>query len=39
MQYYLDGFRGGDPDLHPATTGHRKPGDPLPETVDVLIAG
>ena len=39
MQYYLDGFRGGDPDLHPVARGHRTSGDPLPETVDVLIAG
>ncbi|MBV7407519.1 FAD-dependent monooxygenase [Maritimibacter sp. DP1N21-5] len=39
MQYYVDGFRGGDPDVHPTAAGHRKPGDPLPEKVDVLIAG
>ncbi len=39
MQYHLNGFRPGDPDVHPAAPGHRRPGDPLPETVDVLIAG
>ncbi|MCD6680754.1 MAG: FAD-dependent monooxygenase [Burkholderiaceae bacterium] len=39
MQYHLDGFRPGDPDVHPAAPGHRRAGDPLPETVDVLIAG
>lgn len=39
MQYHRDGFRPGDPDLHPAAPGHRRAGDPLPDTVDVLIAG
>ncbi len=39
MQYHLNGFRPGDPDDHPAAPGHRQPGDPLPATVDVLIAG
>lgn len=39
MQYHRDGFRPGDPDLHPAAPGHREPGSPLPERVDVLIAG
>ena len=39
MQYHLNGFRPGDPDIHPAAPGHRRAGDPLPETVDVLIAG
>jgi phenol 2-monooxygenase len=39
MQYHLDGFKPGDPDVHPASPGHRRAGDPLPETVDVLIAG
>nr|MCU0965204.1 FAD-dependent monooxygenase [Burkholderiaceae bacterium] len=39
MQYHLDGFKAGDPDLHPPAPGHRRAGDPLPETVDVLIAG
>ncbi|WP_128001550.1 FAD-dependent monooxygenase [Piscinibacter defluvii] len=39
MQFHVDGFRPGDPDVAPAAPGHRRPGDPLPETVDVLIAG
>ncbi len=39
MQYHLNGFRPGDPDIQPALPGHRRVGDPLPATVDVLIAG
>lgn len=39
MQYHVNGFRPGDPDIQPAMPGHRRPGDPLPDTVDVLIAG
>ncbi len=39
MQYHVDGFRPGDPDILPEAPGHRRAGDPLPETVDVLIAG
>ena len=39
MQYHVSGFKPGDPDVHPAAPGHWKAGDPLPETVDVLIAG
>ena len=41
MQYYLNGFRGGDPDLQDAAACRREYGAfaPLPETVDVLIAG
>ena len=41
MQFYLDGFRGGDPDIHDAAPNrrHRGPFAPLPEKVDVLIAG
>jgi len=39
MQYHRDGFHPGDPDIHPAAPGHRRAGDPLPKTVDVLIAG
>lgn len=38
MQYHLNGFRPGDPDIHAAATV-RDRGTPLPETVDVLIAG
>ncbi|PHR18956.1 MAG: phenol 2-monooxygenase [Hoeflea sp.] len=41
MQFYLDGFRPGDPDIKDAAPGRRQTGAcrPLPETVDVLIAG
>lgn len=39
MQFHRDGFRPGDPDVLPPAPGHRHAGDPLPETVDVLIAG
>ncbi|MCZ4316228.1 FAD-dependent monooxygenase [Comamonadaceae bacterium G21597-S1] len=39
MQYHVNGFQPGDPDVHAAAAGCRQPGDPLPDTVDVLIAG
>ncbi|MBX3620590.1 MAG: FAD-dependent monooxygenase [Rhizobacter sp.] len=39
MQFHLNGFNPGDPDVRPAAPGHRRAGAPLPETVDVLIAG
>jgi hypothetical protein len=39
MQYHLNGFIPGDPDVHPAAPGHRRAGGPVPDTVDVLIAG
>lgn len=39
MQYHVNGFKAGDPDIHSPATTHRKPGAPLPDTVDVLIAG
>jgi phenol 2-monooxygenase len=39
MQYHLNGFNPGDPDVSRAAPGHRPAGDPLPDTVDVLIAG
>ena len=41
MQYYKDGFRGGNPDIKQAAPNRRNrgPHEPLPETVDVLIAG
>jgi phenol 2-monooxygenase (NADPH) len=39
MQYHLNGFKPGDPDVQLAAPGHRRLGDPLPATVDVLIAG
>ena len=39
MQFYLDGYTPGDPDIQAAApeAGQRSPG--LPETVDVLIVG
>ncbi|TDM09758.1 MAG: hypothetical protein C4K60_01575 [Ideonella sp. MAG2] len=41
MQFYKNGFRGGNPDIHPAAPNRRNRGvhEPLPERVDVLIAG
>lgn len=42
MQFYLDGFRPGDPDIKPAAPGAelgRAASAALPRTVDVLIAG
>lgn len=41
MQFYKDGFRGGNPDVKPAAPNRRNRGanEPLPEQVDVLIAG
>jgi phenol 2-monooxygenase (NADPH) len=41
MQFYKDGFRGGNPDIKQAAPNRRNRGvnEPLPEQVDVLIAG
>lgn len=41
MQFYKNGFRGGNPDLYEAAPNRRNRGqnDPLPEQVDVLISG
>lgn len=39
MQYHLNGFQPGDPDVQPAAPAWRDPGGSLPEAVDVLIAG
>jgi phenol 2-monooxygenase len=39
MQFHVNGFKPGDPDVQDAAPGHRRAGDPLPDTVDVLIAG
>jgi phenol 2-monooxygenase len=41
MQFYKDGFRGGNPDIKPAAPNRRSRGvhEALPEKVDVLIAG
>lgn len=41
MQFYLNGFRGGNPDIQNAAPKQRDRSAfaPLPDTVDVLIAG
>jgi phenol 2-monooxygenase len=41
MQFYKNGFRGGSPDVREAAPNRRNRGinEPLPEKVDVLIAG
>lgn len=41
MQFYKNGFRGGSPDIKQAAPNRRTRGthEPLPEKVDVLIAG
>ncbi|MBL8340283.1 MAG: FAD-dependent monooxygenase [Rubrivivax sp.] len=41
MQFYKDGFRGGNPDVKQAAPSRRNRGvnEPLPQEVDVLIAG
>ena len=41
MQYYKDGFRGGNPDISNAAPNRRdhSPNAPLPDKVDVLIVG
>ncbi|MBU6257895.1 MAG: FAD-dependent monooxygenase [Burkholderiales bacterium] len=41
MQFYKNGFRGGNPDVREAAPNRRNRGinEPLPEKVDVLIAG
>ena len=39
MQFYLDGYRPGDPDVHPAAPGVAERGGAPADTVDVLIVG
>ncbi|KGJ05384.1 phenol 2-monooxygenase [Paracoccus halophilus] len=39
MQYHLNGFRPGDPELFDAAPGRPDPAAGLPDTVDVLIVG
>ena len=41
MQFYLNGFRAGDPDIRNAAPCRRDygPHEPIPEKVDVVIAG
>ncbi len=39
MQYHVNGFHPGDPDIHPAAAAAHDRRQGLPKTVDVLIAG
>jgi phenol 2-monooxygenase len=39
MQFHLNGFLPGDPDIHPPLARQREQPGTLPPTVDVLIAG
>jgi len=39
MQFYLDGYRPGDPDIHALAPGAASRSEQIPETVDVLIVG
>ena len=39
MQFYLNGYQPGDPDILAASPGAEKRSSGLPETVDVLIVG
>ena len=39
MQFHLNGFVPGDPDIHPPLPGRHEPVDAVPHSVDVLIAG
>jgi phenol 2-monooxygenase (NADPH) len=39
MQFYLNGYNPGDPDIHTAVPGAEKRPAGLPEAVDVLIVG
>ncbi|WP_397473959.1 FAD-binding monooxygenase [Pusillimonas sp.] len=39
MQFYLNGYRFGDPEFHDPAPGFEQPSESLPDTVDVLIVG
>lgn len=39
MQFHLDGFRAGDPDVFPVSVNAREQSSSLPASVDVLIVG
>ncbi len=39
MQYHLDGFRPGDPEVSDAAPGRADPASGLPKEIDVLIVG
>ena len=38
MQFHMNGFQSGDPEIHPDQST-RRPGSPLPDRADVLIVG
>ena len=38
MQFHMNGFQSGDPEIHPDQST-RRPGSPLPDRTDVLIVG
>ena len=39
MQFYLDGYRPGDPDILPEAADAKRRSDDIPGTVDVLVVG
>ncbi len=39
VQFYRDGYRPGDPDIHPASAQAQRRSEDLPGEVDVLIVG
>ena len=39
MQYHLEGFRPGNPEIKPAAPGRDEGQRPWPDTIDVLIVG
>ncbi len=39
MQFHLDGFRGGNPEIHEAAPGREGPQGDLPAELDVLVVG
>jgi len=39
MQFYLDGYRAGDPTVLPAAPGAMEPSERIASEVDVLIVG
>ncbi|TFL13029.1 3-hydroxybenzoate 4-monooxygenase [Pusillimonas caeni] len=39
MQFYLNGYQIGDPEIHAPAAGFERPANDLPEAVDVLIVG
>lgn len=39
MQFYLNGYQFGDPEIHEPAAGFEHPSETLPDAVDVLIVG